>query len=426
MHCSYNMSDLELISYITEENERRKKRRIVLTELYFESVVLGLAYLSEQRPPRNIGSFSSDEQLYNYRKYLLKEMYHGSEVTCYDKLRLTKRNFHDLCALLRERCGLRDSVYIAVEEKVAMFLLVVGHGLKMRLLRGDYKRSLETISRHFSDVLTAILSLSAEFIKLPDPSIHPPDDYKWKWFGNALGALDGCHIDVCVPVVDQGRYRNRKQTISTNMLGVVDWNMKFLYVLPGWEGSASDSRVLRDAMSRQDGFVVPKGHYYLVDAGYTNGPGFLAPFRSTRYHLKEWVSSQQQPKTAKELYNLRHSRARNVVERSFGLLKKKWAILRTESFFDIKDQIGIINACCVLHNFARDRQHHMDDLLLQEIDAELAAMPNEPIDDANLITSVQVTDEWNFFRDQLAHNMFVDYLLRHDQLDISYTTLLME
>ncbi|CAL4889586.1 unnamed protein product [Urochloa decumbens] len=96
------MSDLELISYITEENERRKKRRIVLTELYFESVVLGLAYLSEQRPPRNIGSFSSDEQLHNYRKYLLKEMYHGSEVTCYDKLRLTKRNFHDLCALLRE------------------------------------------------------------------------------------------------------------------------------------------------------------------------------------------------------------------------------------------------------------------------------------------------------------------------------------
>jgi hypothetical protein len=40
-----------------------------------------------------------------------------------------------------------------VEEKVAMFLLVVGHGLKMRLLRGQYKRSLGTISAHFSEVL---------------------------------------------------------------------------------------------------------------------------------------------------------------------------------------------------------------------------------------------------------------------------------
>jgi hypothetical protein len=47
-------------------------------------------------------------------------------------------------------------------------------------------------------VLIAILSQSGEFIKLPYPSIEPPDDYKWKWFGNALGALDGCHVDVCV------------------------------------------------------------------------------------------------------------------------------------------------------------------------------------------------------------------------------------
>ncbi|KAG2578391.1 hypothetical protein PVAP13_6NG163803, partial [Panicum virgatum] len=111
------MSDLELISYITEENERRKKRRIVLTKLYFESVVLGFAYLSSHRAPMGVGCFSSDEQLHNYRKYLLKEMYDRSDVTCYDKLRLTKRNFHDLCAILLERCGLRDSVYVSVEEK---------------------------------------------------------------------------------------------------------------------------------------------------------------------------------------------------------------------------------------------------------------------------------------------------------------------
>ena len=64
----------------------------------------------------------------------------------------------------------------------------------------------------------------------------------------------------------QGRYRNRKQAITTNVLGVVDWNMKFLYVLPGWESSASDSRVLRDAMrtSRQDAFVVRIGTTFVL------------------------------------------------------------------------------------------------------------------------------------------------------------------
>ena len=58
---SYTMSDHDLVSYIIEENKRRKKRRIVLTELYFESVLLGFAYLSEQRRPRELGCFSDDE-----------------------------------------------------------------------------------------------------------------------------------------------------------------------------------------------------------------------------------------------------------------------------------------------------------------------------------------------------------------------------
>jgi hypothetical protein len=76
-------------------------------------------------------------------------------------------------------------------------------------------------------VLTAILTLHKEFIKLPDQSIQALDNYKWKWFPDALGALDGCHVDCCVDVVVQGRYRNRKQAITTNMLSIVDWNMKF-------------------------------------------------------------------------------------------------------------------------------------------------------------------------------------------------------
>jgi hypothetical protein len=43
------MSDLELVSFINEENKRRKRRRIIFTELYFEVAVLGLVYLSSQR-----------------------------------------------------------------------------------------------------------------------------------------------------------------------------------------------------------------------------------------------------------------------------------------------------------------------------------------------------------------------------------------
>ena len=59
--------------------------------------------------------------------------------------------------------------------------------------------------------------------------------------------------------VDKPRYRTRKNEIATNVLGVCSQDMQFIYMLAGWEGSASDSRVLRDAIFRPNGLKVPRG-----------------------------------------------------------------------------------------------------------------------------------------------------------------------
>jgi DDE superfamily endonuclease len=53
--------------------------------------------------------------------------------------------------------------------------------------------------------------------------------------------------------------------------------MEFVYVLAGWEGSAHDVRVLEDAQLSY-GFVIPKGKYWLGDAGYTNSKFVLSPY----------------------------------------------------------------------------------------------------------------------------------------------------
>ncbi|GJY30683.1 ALP1-like protein [Tanacetum coccineum] len=81
--------------------------------------------------------------------------------------------------------------------------------------------------------------------------------------------------------------------------------MQFIYVLPGWEGSLHDGRVLRDAISRPQGLRVPRGNYYLVDVGYCNANGFLVPYRGQPYHLQEFDGDQ-------EYFNMKHSKARNV------------------------------------------------------------------------------------------------------------------
>lgn len=76
---------------------------------------------------------------------------------------------------------------------------------------------------------------------------------------NCLGALDGTMINVTVPNEDRSKYRTRKGSLAMNVLGVCSPELEFIYVLPGWEGSAHDGRVLRDAISRPNGLKVPKG-----------------------------------------------------------------------------------------------------------------------------------------------------------------------
>lgn len=61
---------------------------------------------------------------------------------------------------------------------------------------------------------------------------------------------------------DKPRYRSRKGQICTNTLVVCDRRMTFVYVLCGWEGSAGDARVLRDAVTREHGLRVPRGNTY--------------------------------------------------------------------------------------------------------------------------------------------------------------------
>ncbi|CAN1138609.1 hypothetical protein LINPERHAP2_LOCUS10797, partial [Linum perenne] len=94
---------------------------------------------------------------------------------------------------------------------------------------------------------------------------------------------------------------------------------------------SSNSRVLRDALSCPSGFRVPGGKYYLCHAGNTNAKGFLAPYRGQRYHLTEW--GRNRLTTAKEYYNMKHSKARNVIEKAFGVLKMRWAFLRDTSWY---------------------------------------------------------------------------------------------
>ena len=46
-------------------------------------------------------------------------------------------------------------------------------------------------------------------------------------------------------------------------MAAVDFDLKFTYVLAGWEGSAHDALILANALEREDGLKVPTGNSFL-------------------------------------------------------------------------------------------------------------------------------------------------------------------
>ena len=78
-----------------------------------------------------------------------------------------------------------------------------------------------------------------------------------------------------------------------------------------------------------------------------------------------------------EYFNIKHSKVRNVIEWSFGLLKGRCVILRSLSFFTIWSHGCIVIACTILQNLI-ERYKPLD----YEIDEDYE---EEEEDELNLI-----------------------------------------
>jgi hypothetical protein len=60
-----------------------------------------------------------------------------------------------------------------------------------------------------------------------------------------------------------------------------------------------------------------------------------------------------------ELFNLRHAQARNVIERIFGVVKRRFGLMTAAPEYSLETQAKMVPALCVLHNFIR--VHDPDD-----------------------------------------------------------------
>ncbi|KAA0052247.1 putative nuclease HARBI1 [Cucumis melo var. makuwa] len=257
---------------------------------------------------------------------------------------MDRRCFTILCHLLRTITGLPLTEVVDVEEMVTMYLHILAHDVKNCVIQREFMHSSEIIFRHFNMVLLAVIRLHDELLKKTTTSterLHRPK------MENCLGALDDMYIKV-------------------NVL----------------ERSAADSRILRDAISRPNGLKscnVITGYYYLVDIGYLNAEGFLAPYRCQRYHLQEWRGVENAPSTSKKFFNMKHLSARNVIERAFSVLKSHGEMTN----YDIADDIDEVSST---HTTTADDDIHY----------------------------IETSNEWSQWRDKLVEEMFSNWEL-HNQ-----------
>ncbi|KAG6506389.1 hypothetical protein ZIOFF_031712 [Zingiber officinale] len=173
-------------------------------------------------------------------------------------LGMDKRTLAKLCYLLTARGQLQGIRNMSISEFIIYFLHIIAYNVENRVLKRQTSRSGETVSRQFHLVFNSILRLHTILLEKLKPIPENHTDERWKWFKDCLGSLDGTYINVKVPADDKPRYRTRKGEIATNVLGVCTPNMQFSYVLPTWERSAADGRVLRDAISRRNGLKIPQ------------------------------------------------------------------------------------------------------------------------------------------------------------------------
>lgn len=349
----------------------------------------------------------------------MAEVLNGHDDFCREMLRMDRHVFQKLCGIFRQRAMLRDTSGVMIEEQLAIFLNVIGHSERNRVIQERFQHSGETISRHFNNVLKAIKSLSREFLQPPEDTTSPEilnSARFYPYFKDCIGVIDGMQIPAHVPAKDQSRFRNKKGILSQNVLAACTFDLQFIFIFPGWEGSVTDSRVLKAVLDDPDQNFpqIPQGKYYLVDQEYLNTEGFLAPFQGVRYQPYEFRGANHLPRNAKELFNHRHCFLRNTILRSFNVLKTRFPIMKLAPQYSFQTQRDIVIAACVLHNFIRREERN--DWLFSSLGGTFVDEQSDPdeLPDVQFISSIPEQNAFSL-RESVSASMFDDFLNKWDK-----------
>ena len=201
-----------------------------------------------------------------------------------------------------------------------------------------------------------------ELLKIPNQtadSLHGiADRYLELWqYPNCIGAIDGKHIVINCPDNSSSEYFNYKGTFSIHLQAVSDEDGYFTYIDFGDYDWHSDAGVFKySSFGEALNNTLPIPH---DEAIYSSEPLPFAILGDEAYPLMKNLMrpyARRDLENSKRVYNYRHSQARRAVECAFCMMSKKWGALQTTLSMSPEHAKLVVLACCVLHNFVRQRE----------------------------------------------------------------------
>lgn len=176
-------------------------------------------------------------------------------------------------------------------------------------------------------------------------------------FPHCLGATDGKHIVIENPPHSGTEYFNYKKTFSIVLLALVDANYKFIFADIGCQGRISDGGVFNNSLlwqkicNNEVDFPTPNplpGSDINVPYVFIGDGAFAL---ST--HVMKPYPGEHNIGSPKRIFNQCLSRARVVVENTFGVISSVFRIFRRPIDLDPSVVSEITMTCILIHNYLR-------------------------------------------------------------------------
>lgn len=218
-----------------------------------------------------------------------------------------------------------------------------------------------TVSRIVWKVTKAIAKLRSNYIFMPRTQEEIASTvsafYNISQFPKVIGAIDCTHVPIRSPGGENAKYyRNPEDYFSIKVQAVVNANMLITNIVSRWPGGTHDNHIFNSSSIKRR---LEEGEFgdNVIIGGVAYGikPYLLTP-------LTNPVSPEQ------HLYNESQIRTRNVVERTFGVLKRRFPVLSSIIKIRIDRVQGIVVATAVLHNICRLNNEDLPPVFIQAVE----------------------------------------------------------